>query len=243
MKNVVVTGASGSVGFAISKYLVRGGYRVIGTSRRPTEELEALEREAPEMGGDFVQRSLDLNDTERFQPFCKEIACTYEGIYGLINNAALARDGVLGTMHEREIREVVEVNVLSTILLTKYAIRPMLLKRTGRVINIASIIASTGFNGLSVYAATKAALIGFSRSLARELGKASITVNALSPGYMRTAMTSGLQGEKLESIKRRSPLGRLATPRDVAAAAAYLLSDGAAMVTGTEIVVDAGSTA
>ena len=109
--------------------------------------------------------------------------------------------------------------------------------------NIASIIGFTGFSGLSVYGATKAALLGFTRSLARELGKARITVNAVAPGYMATSMTEGLAGEKLDMITRRSPLGRLATPEEVAGSVAYLLGPDAAMITGTTITVDAGSTA
>ena len=115
--------------------------------------------------------------------------------------------------------------------------------RCGRIINISSIIATTGFNGLSVYGATKAALAGFTRSLAREVGKANITVNTLAPGYMETDMTTALQGEKLESIRRRSPLGHLAKVEDAAYAVSYLLSEKAASITGTTITVDAGSTA
>ena len=118
-----------------------------------------------------------------------------------------------------------------------------MLNRGGRIINVSSIIASTGFNGLSVYAASKAALEGFTRSLAREVGKANITVNCVAPGYMQTDMTESLQGEKLESVKRRSPLGKLATPDDAAAAVLYLLSQHAKSVTGTVLTVDAGSTA
>lgn len=117
------------------------------------------------------------------------------------------------------------------------------MNRAGRIINISSIIATTGFSGLSVYAATKAALSGFTRSLSREVGKAGITVNTVAPGYMETDMTSALQGDKLESIKRRSPLGHLAKAEDVAHAVTYLLSEKAANVTGTTITVDAGSTA
>ena len=146
-------------------------------------------------------------------------------------------------MHDSQIESLISVNLTGTILLTKYAIRSMLLRREGRVINVSSIIASTGFNGLSVYAATKAALNGFTRSLARELGKAGITVNSVAPGYMQTDMTGALQGEKLESIKRRSPLGRLASVEDAAAAVAWLLSADAAAITGTTLTVDAGSTA
>jgi 3-oxoacyl-[acyl-carrier protein] reductase len=119
----------------------------------------------------------------------------------------------------------------------------MLLNQSGRIINISSIIARTGFNGLSVYAASKAALEGFTKSLSREVGKAGITVNCVAPGYMQTDMTNSLQGDKLESVKRRSPLGRLATPDDAAGAVLYLLSGQAAAITGTVITVDAGSTA
>ena len=119
----------------------------------------------------------------------------------------------------------------------------MLLNRDGRIVNVGSIIGSTGFNGLSVYGATKSALQGFTKSLSRELGKANITVNTLAPGYMETGMTQGLQGDKLLSITRRSPLGRLTDVSDAAAAVIFLLSEGATSITGSTITVDAGSTA
>jgi len=146
-------------------------------------------------------------------------------------------------MHESQIRELITVNIEAPIILTKYATRSMLLELKGRVINIGSIIATTGFNGLSVYGATKSSLNGFTKSLAREIGKANITVNTIAPGYMQTDMTTGLEGEKLESIKRRSPLAQLATVDDVAGAAVYLLSDDAKHITGTTLTIDAGSTA
>ena len=119
----------------------------------------------------------------------------------------------------------------------------MLSAREGRIINIASIIATTGFTGLSVYAATKAGLIGFTKSLAREIGKGGITVNCVSPGFMETEMTENIDPEKLDSIRRRSPLGKFATATDVANAVAFLLSDTASSITGTNLTVDAGSTA
>lgn len=119
----------------------------------------------------------------------------------------------------------------------------MLINQQGRIINVSSIIASTGFSGLSVYGATKAAMTGFTKSLAREVGKAGITVNTIAPGYMETDMTTGLEGEKLDSIRRRSPLGHLATATDVAQAISYLLSEKAANITGTTLTIDAGSTA
>jgi 3-oxoacyl-[acyl-carrier protein] reductase len=221
--------------------LKRDGYDVIATGRKPTE---ALERLIAEEGAGSVQfRALELGNHESFQPFVAALVKEGGPLYGLINNAALGLDGVLATMHDSQITELVNVNVLGTILLTKYAHRSMLARREGRIINVSSIIAHTGFNGLSVYAATKAALQGFTRSLARELGRVNITVNAIAPGYMATDMSSGLDDEKLGAIRRRSPLGRLAETGDVAAMSAFLLSGEAGNITGTTFTVDAGSTA
>ncbi|MGY8689340.1 MAG: SDR family NAD(P)-dependent oxidoreductase, partial [Verrucomicrobiales bacterium] len=129
----------------------------------------------------------------------------------------------------------------STILLTKYAIRSMLLQETGRVVNVASVIATTGFKGLSVYGATKAGLLGFTQSLAREVGAAGITVNSVSPGFMETEMTSGMGSADLERIRRRSPMKRLITPNDVAGVIKLLLSEEGANITGVDIKIDAGS--
>jgi 3-oxoacyl-[acyl-carrier protein] reductase len=240
MKLIVVTGASKGLGLAICKRLLHEGYKVVGISRSCSQEFKTLQKD---FSSALAYEEYDFLNTENLQNLIRKITKEHGNIYGLVNNAALGYDGVLGTMHESQIKELIKVNIESPILLTKYATRSMLMKLEGRVINIGSIIATTGFNGLSVYGATKASLSGFTRSLARELGKANITVNTIAPGYMKTAMTSGLEGEKLESIKRRSPLGRLATVDDVAGAVSYLLSDEAKNITGTTITVDAGSTA
>ncbi|MDQ5951198.1 MAG: 3-oxoacyl-[acyl-carrier protein] reductase [Patescibacteria group bacterium] len=240
MDLIVVTGASKGLGLAICKRLLEQGYKVIGIARSKTDEFNILEDVYKDK---LVYVRYDFNDTKGIHEVIKDITKMHGSIYGLINNAAIGHDGVLGTMHESQISELIRVNVEAPILLTKYAIRSMLMKQRGRVINISSIIAFTGFNGLSVYGATKASLNGFTKSLARELGKARITVNSIAPGYMQTAMTSGLQGGKLESITRRSPLGHLATVEDVAGTVVYLLSDDAKNITGTVITVDAGSTA
>ncbi len=240
MDLIIVTGASKGLGLAICKRLLKDGYKVVGISRSMTEEFTSLQEEYLES---LFLEIYDFSNTTEIQPLVRKITKSYGPIYGLINNAALGHDGVLATMHESQIKELIAVNVEAPILLTKYASRSMLIELRGRVINISSIIATTGFNGLSVYGATKSALNGFTRSLSRELGKAKITVNTIAPGYMETAMTSGLQGEKLESIKRRSPLGKLASVDDVAGTVIYLLSDDAKSITGTTITVDAGSTA
>ena len=146
-------------------------------------------------------------------------------------------------MHESQIFEIINVNVTGTILLTKYISRSMLRARCGRIINISSIIASTGFNGLSVYAASKAALNGFTKSLSRELGKINITVNAVAPGYMETNMSAGINDKQLDQIRNRSALKRLAETSEVASAVKYLLSDDASAITGTVLTIDAGNTA
>lgn len=240
MDLIVVTGSSKGLGLAICKRLLNEDYKVVGIARTKSDEFKQLEEEFNEK---LVYIEYDFNNTKDIHELVKSITKKYGNIYGLINNAALGHEGVLGTMHETQISELIRVNIEAPIFLTKYASRSMLMKLRGRVINIGSIIASTGFNGLSVYGASKASLSGFTKSLARELGRAKITVNTIAPGYMQTAMTAGLQGEKLESIKRRSPLGQLATVEDVSGTVAYLLSDDAKNITGTTITVDAGSTA
>ena len=239
MDLIVVTGSSKGLGLAICQRLLKENYKVVGIARNKSEEFQALENDYKEQ---LFFKQYDFNNIKDIHDLVKLITKDYGNIYGLINNAALGYDGVLGTMHESQISELIRVNVEAPILLTKYASRSMLMKLRGRVINISSIIASTGFNGLSVYGATKASLNGFTKSLARELGKAKITVNSIAPGYMETAMTAGLQGEKLQSIKRRSPLGQLATVEDVAGTVVYLLGEDAKNITGTTITVDAGST-
>lgn len=237
---VLVTGATRGLGLAIAQRLLEANYRVIGTGRRATLETEQLCATWP---GRFVFEPLDLAQVQDLHAWVRTLVTTHGQLYGLVNNAALGNDGVLATMHETQIADMIRVNVEAPILLAKYCSRSMLLQRKGRIVNISSIIASTGFSGLSVYAATKAAMVGFTRSLSRELGKAGITVNAVAPGYMRTDMTAGLQDEKLATIQRRSPLGRLATTGEVAGAVAYLLSADGESITGTTLTVDAGSTA
>ncbi len=240
MKTVVVTGATRGLGLAIARRAARDGYRIVGCGRLLSEEFRALQLDYP---GQVLFERLELNDLDSLHPFVTRIVATHGRPWALVNNAAKGGDGVLATLHERDIGEMLRINVEAPILLTKYLLRPMLLNRGGRIVNITSIIASTGFSGLSVYAASKAALAGFTRSLAREVGRMGITVNNVAPGYMATEMTAGLQGEKLQSIQRRSPLGCLASPEDVAGAVSYLLGEQAAKLTGTTLTVDAGSTA
>lgn len=240
MKNVLITGAARGLGLAIANRLVRDGYKVIGIGRTLTEEYQSLIDQSSDSQVSF--QSYDLNELDGIPSLVSSITKNVGPLYGLVNNAAIGLDGVLATMHASDISRVLRVNLEAPILLAKFACRSMLARKEGRVVNVSSIIATTGFNGLSVYGASKAGLSGFTRSLARELGRTNITVNCVAPGFMSTDMTAALEGDKLESIRRRAPLG-LAEPKDAAGAVAYLLSEDARRVTGTTVTVDGGSTA
>lgn len=240
MKLVLVTGANRGLGASIVKKLLNNNLRVIGVGRTTTDFVKETKRKHSES---FFFQEFDLSQTEKIHMLIKSVIKEHGHIYGLINNAALGNDGVLATMHESQISDLIKVNIEAPILLSKYVSRSMLLRREGRIINIGSIIGATGFSGLSVYGATKSSLGGFTKSLSRELGKANITVNTIAPGYMETEMTAGLVDEKLATIVRRSPLGRLAQVEDVADMTNYLLSDGAKNISGSTITIDAGSTA
>lgn len=240
MKNVLITGAARGLGLAIANRLVGDGYKVIGIGRTLTEEYQSLIDQSSDGQASF--QPYDLNELDGIPSLVSSITKNVGPLYGLVNNAAIGLDGVLATMHASDISRVLRVNLEAPILLAKFACRSMLARKEGRIVNVSSIIATTGFNGLSVYGASKAGLSGFTRSLARELGRTNITVNCVAPGFMATDMTAGLEGNKLESIRRRAPLG-LAEPKDAAGAVAYLLSEDARRLTGTTLTVDGGSTA
>ena len=150
---------------------------------------------------------------------------------------------MLPTMHNSEIESMIAVNVTAPIVLSKYAVRHMLSARRGRIVNISSIVARTGYRGLAAYGASKAALEGLTRSLARDVGPRNVTVNAVAPGFLPTDMTSTLGDDNLERIRKRSALGRFAELDDVAASVEFLLSEAGGSITGTTITVDGGSTA
>src|SRR6202040_4358344 len=150
-----------------------------------------------------------------------------------LNNAALGTSGLLATMHDAQIERLARLNMVSPFILTKYVVRSMMVDGGGRIVNVASIVSFTGYSGLSVYGATKASIVGFTRSLAREVGPLGITVNAVAPGFVDTAMTEGLDGAQREQIMRRSALNRLAEVGDVAETVEFLLSDKARNITGT----------
>jgi len=241
MRNVIVTGASRGLGLAITRRLVAEGYRVIAVARREGDALREEIATAPP--GALAFAPFDLGEIDALPGFVAALKKQHGAPYGLVNNAGLGTEGLLANMHNSQIEELLRINVTAPIILTKYVVRQMMARGAGRVINISSIIASTGYNGLSAYGASKAAMIGFTKSLAREVGRLGITVNAVSPGFVTTEMTAGLQDDDRARIMARAALRRLAEPADVANAVSYLLADNARNITGTVLTVDAGATA
>lgn len=241
MKTILITGGTRGLGLAICKQLLASDYRVLACGRTLTAPLQELIDQDPKKC--FFEH-LDLSQVDNIRENTQSILKKHKDlkIYGLVNNAAVGSDGVLATMHDSEIANLLNINVTSTILVTKYVLRSMLMHGQGRIINISSIIASTGYSGLSVYAASKAALEGFTKSLSREVGRIGINVNAVAPGYMKTDMTSGISDEKLATITRRSPLKTLPSPADVAKTVEFLIGETGDMITGTTFTVDAGNT-
>ncbi len=244
MLNVIVTGGSRGLGLDIARQLAAAGYRVIAIARKNTAELSAAAAEAATARvGAIVFQSIDLADVEAIPPFVRALRASVGPIYGLVNNAGSGNAAILANMPDAGIERLIRLNTLSPIVLTKHVAKSMMLERCGRIINMSSIVASTGYSGLSVYSASKASLLGFTRSLARELGALGITVNAIAPGFIATDMTGELNEAQRAQIERRSALHRMAEPLDVARSVEFFLGEAGRNITGTVLTVDAGNTA
>jgi 3-oxoacyl-[acyl-carrier protein] reductase len=244
MQNVIVTGGSRGLGLAMARTLAGAGYRVIALARNNTDELTAASRAAADGGRGAIEfRACDLSELGQLGSLVKSLRADFGALYGLVNNAGLGTSGILSSMRDQDIERLIQLNTVSPILLSKYAVRSMMTQREGRIVNIASIVATTGYSGLSVYSATKASLIGFTRSLAREVGQLGITVNALAPGFVATEMTQELTEPQRDTIARRSALKRMPDPIDVARGVEFLLGAAGRNITGTTLTIDAGNTA
>jgi 3-oxoacyl-[acyl-carrier protein] reductase len=244
MRNVIVTGGSRGLGLGMVRTLAAAGYQVIAVARAPTPQLAAAAEEANSRGkGTLHFRPFDLSNVEGLSRFVGALRKEFGHIYGLVNNAGIGTPGVLAIMRDEHVERLTTMNVVSPIVLSKYVLRSMMVTGSGRIINISSIVSSTGYAGLSAYAATKAALLGFTHSLAREVGQLGITVNAVAPGFVGTEMTQELGEAQRAKIIRRSALRRMIEVDDVASAVEFLLSDRAKNITGVTLTVDAGNTA
>ncbi len=242
--HILVTGGSRGLGAHLVLGLLTDGYRVSTCSRSKTRFIDGLMAN-PAFGERFFWKSCQVGeaeDVENFVRACVEWAGT-DGLYGIVNNAATAQAGILTSFPNIEAERILRVNLLGAIQIARagseYLLRNAL---GGRIINISSIVGLRGYNGLSAYSASKAGMDGLTRSLARELGRRSITVNSIAPGYMKTDMSSSLSSMRVARIVQRTPLGRLATEADVLGVVQFLLSPAASMITGQTITVDGGVT-
>jgi 3-oxoacyl-[acyl-carrier protein] reductase len=244
MDNVIVTGASRGIGLAIARKLCADGYNVTAVARSASGDLEAaIEACKAQAGGSLRFAPFDLQQIEAIPDFVRQLRREGGAIYGLVNNAAIGTEGLLATMPNGQIEALLRLNNLSPIVLTKYIVRGMMADGRGRIVNLSSIVAATGYNALSVYGATKAAMIGFTKSLSREVGRLGVTVNAISPGFVDTEMTRGLEEAQRKRIVDRSALRRLVEAEDIANMAAFLIGETGRNITGAVMTLDAGSTA
>jgi 3-oxoacyl-[acyl-carrier protein] reductase len=230
-KTALVTGGSRGIGRAIATELARAGAAVVVGYRTGKDEAEAL---ASELGARAVQA--DVSSPEDATRLVEEAG----SLDILVNNAGLTRDGVLARMPDDDWRVVLETNLSSVFYTCRAACRPMMKKRGGSIVNLSSIVGVHGNWGQTNYAASKAGIIGFTKSLARELGSRNVRANVVAPGYVKTRLTEVLPEEATQAMLQNTPLGRLGEPEDVAGAVRFLCSDEAAFITGEVLLVDGG---
>ena len=230
-KNALVTGASRGIGRAIAVELAAAGASVVVGYRSGREEAEAL---ASELGGRAVQA--DVSNADDAKRLVEEAG----GLDVLVNNAGLTRDGLLARMSDEDWRTVIDTNLASVFYTCRAVTRPMMKKRAGSIVNISSIVGVHGNWGQTNYAASKAGIIGFTKSLARELGSRNVRANVVAPGYVKTQLTDVLPEEAAGAMLENTPLGRLGEPEDVAGAVRFLCSDAASFITGEVLLVDGG---
>ena len=235
----LVTGASQGIGRACALKLAQSGANV-ALAARGQEKLQALAAEISGAGGNAAAFSLDVGDEEQVKSTFKAVIAQFGKIDILVNNAGITRDQLVMRMKRADWDAVLNTNLTSAYLCTQQAIGSMLKQRWGRIVNVASIFGQTGQAGQANYAASKAGLIGLTMAIAREVSSRNITCNAVAPGFIETAMTSGLAEDFKQNAVKMIPLGRVGTPEDVANAVAFLASDEASYITGHVLNVNGG---
>lgn len=239
---VIVTGGSRGLGAGIVQGYLDAGERVATCARSRTDEIGKWAAD-PAFEGRFLFSEADLSNRDQTTAFVKDVIDAWGTVDVLINNAGVARDGILGLTSDDDIDTVIDLNLKGTLHITKLVSRRMLAHGKGHIVNISSIVGLSGYRGLAVYSATKAAMDGITRALARELGSRGIIVNSVAPGYLRTEMSHGLDEEQLSQIVRRTPAGRLGEPADIARIVMFLTAPENDYITGQVIVADGGLTA
>lgn len=235
-KNALVTGASGGIGGSIAKALHAAG-ATVGLSGTRVEPLEAL---AAELGGRAHVLPCNLSDAEAVDGLPKQAIAAMGSVDILVNNAGITRDQIFMRMSDEEWQSVIDVNLTSTMRLCRGVMRPMMKARWGRIINISSVVGATGNAGQANYAASKAGMVGLTKSIAYEVASRGITVNAVAPGFIATAMTDKLTEDQKGKITTQIPANRMGAPEDIASAVLYLASAEAGYVTGSTLHVNGG---
>lgn len=239
---VIVTGGSRGLGVGIVQSYLDSGDIVATCARSRTPEIDKW-ADDPATADRILFTEVDLSDRAGTTEFVKAVIDRWGHVDILINNAGVARDGILAMASEDDIDLVIDLNLKGTLFITKLVSRRMLARGSGHIVNISSIVGLSGYRGLAVYSATKAAMDGLTRALARELGGRGIVVNSVAPGYLRTEMSHGLDEAQLGQIVRRTPAGRLGEPADIARVVQFLTAPENDYLTGQVIVVDGGLTA
>lgn len=236
-KIILITGANRGIGHNILKKISNNGYTVIGTSRSESG-LENISNTLENTNGEGM--IMDVTNQESIDKAVSNIKEKYGVIYGLVNNAGITQDNLLMRMTDKEWSSVIDTNLTSLYRVTKSVVKDMMKARVGRIINIGSIVGLMGNAGQSNYSATKAGLLGFTKSLARELSSRNINVNSVSPGFIETDMTKALSSDQIEALTKNIPLGRIASPEEVSNVINFLLSDESSYITGENINVNGG---
>jgi 3-oxoacyl-[acyl-carrier protein] reductase len=236
-KIILITGANRGIGHNILKKIATCGYTVIGTSRSK-DGADMISEAIKDHNGKGVV--MDVTNQDSINTSINKIKEDYGVIYGLVNNAGITNDNLLMRMSDEQWNSVIETNLTSLYRVTKSVVKDMMKARTGRIVNIGSIVGLMGNAGQSNYSATKSGLLGFTKSLARELSTRNINVNSVSPGFIDTDMTKALSDDQIESLTKNIPLGRIASPDEVSSVVAFLLSDDSSYITGENINVNGG---
>jgi len=239
-KVAFITGATRGIGKAIALELANEGYNIALNYRTENEALESLKKEISEIGVECYPVQGDVSKAEDAERMTKEIIEHFEQIDVLVNNAGITKDNLILRMKEEEFTDVINVNLVGTFNITKNVIKYMTKKRYGKIINLSSVVGISGNAGQSNYAASKAGIIGFTKSIAKELASRNITANAVAPGFIQTDMTNVLKDEIKEAIEGTIPLKRLGTAEDVAKVVKFLASEESSYITGQVINVDGG---